>query len=128
MDISSFSTDELTPDKVNPIIKFLDANKALGTDKKPMKLIILASDFLSEPISKALNNCITSCPFSKKTDDKYVISNYRPVNLLNGFSKIYEIHLKNDMVSSMSQHISNLVSAYEKNYSSQHVLIRLLEE
>ena len=28
----------------------------------------------------------------------------------------------------MNQHISNLVSAYRKNYSSQHVLKRLLEE
>ena len=52
MDISSFSTDEVTPDKVNSIIKSLDANKATGTDKMPMKLIILASDFLSKPISK----------------------------------------------------------------------------
>ena len=51
-------------------------------DKMPMKLIILA-----------LNNCITSCtfpenakvatviPIDKKTDDKYVISNYRTVSL-----------------------------------------------
>ena len=51
-----------------------------------------------------------------------------PVSLLNGFSKIYEIHLKNHLVSSMNQRISNLVSAYSKNYTSQHVLIRLLEE
>ena len=84
-----------------------------------MKLIILASDFLSKPISKALNNCITSCtfpenakvatvvPVDKKTDYKHVISNYIPVSLLNGFSKIYEIHLKNHLVSSMNQHISN---------------------
>ena len=133
--ISSFSTEEVTPDKVNSIIKSLDANKAPGTYKIPMKLIILASDFLSKPISKALNNCITSCtfpenakvatvvPIDKKTDDKYVISNYRPVSLLNGFSKIYEIHLKNHLVSSMNQHISNLVSVYRKNYSSQHVLM-----
>ena len=28
----------------------------------------------------------------------------------------------------MNQHISNIVSAYRKYYSSQHVLIRLLEE
>ena len=28
----------------------------------------------------------------------------------------------------MNQHISNIVSAYRKNYSSQHVPIRLLEE
>ena len=52
--ISSFSTEEVTPDKVNSIIKSLDANKAPGTDKMPMKLIILASDFLSKPISKVL--------------------------------------------------------------------------
>ena len=63
--------------------------------KIPKKLIILASDFLSKPISKALNNCITSrtfpknakvatvVPIDKKTDDKYVIFNYRPVSLLN---------------------------------------------
>ena len=70
----------------------------------------------------------TVVPIDKKTDDKYVISNYRPVSLLNSFSKTYEIHLKNHLVSSMNQHISNLVSAYRKNYSSQHVLTRLLEE
>ena len=100
MNTSSFSTDEVTPDKVNSIIKSLDANKAPGTDKIPMKLITLASDFLSKPILKALNNFISSCtfpenakvatvvPIDKKTDDKYVISNYMSVSLLNGFSKI----------------------------------------
>ena len=83
MDISSFTTNEVTPDKVNPIMKSLDANKAPGTDKISMKLIILASDFLSKPVSKALNNCITSLTFpentkvatvasiDKKIDDKY---------------------------------------------------------
>ena len=141
MDISSFSTDEVTPDKVNSIIKSLDANKAPGTaDKIPMRLIILASDFLSKPVSKAFINCTTSCtfpeytkvaivvPIDKKTDGKYVISNYSTASLLNGFFKIYEIYLKNHLVSSMNQHISNLVSPYRKNYSFQHVLIRLLEE
>ena len=75
-----------------------------------------------------MNNCITSCtfpenakfatvvPIDKKTDDKYVIFNYRPVISLNDFSKIYDIHLKNHLVFSMNQHISN------------HVLMRLLEE
>ena len=31
MHILSFCTDEVTPDKVNSITKFLDANKAPGT-------------------------------------------------------------------------------------------------
>ena len=96
-----------------------------------MKLIILASDFLSKQILKVLNNCITSCTFPKNakvatvvpinetTDDKYVISNYRPVSLLNGFSKIYEIHLKNHLVSSMNQHISQLRSRWSTYGSVQ---------
>ena len=70
----------------------------------------------------------TVVPIDKKTDGKYVISSYRPVSLLNGFSKIYQIHLKNHLIFSMKQHLSNLFSAYRKNYSSQHVLIRLFEE
>ena len=108
---------------------------------KNLKFIILTSDFLSKSVSKALNNCITSCtfpentnvatiiPIDKKSDNKYIISNYRPVfSLLNGFSKNYEIHLKNHLVSSMNQQILNLVSGYRKYFSAQHVLIGLLDE
>ena len=39
-DTLSFSIDEVTPDKVNSIIKSFDVNKAFGTDKIPKKLII----------------------------------------------------------------------------------------
>ena len=73
----SFSTKEVTPDKVNLVIKSLDANKAPSKkDKVPMKLVILASNFLSKPISKALNNFITSCTFEelkKRLDNNYVV-------------------------------------------------------
>ena len=98
MGISFFSTDKVTPNKVKSTIKFLDANKAPCMDKILLKFIILASHSLSKPIS--MNNCITSCtfpentkvatvvPIDKKAGNKYVISNYRPVSLLNGFSKI----------------------------------------
>ena len=86
MDISSFSTEGVTPDKVNSRIRFLDTTKAPGTDKMPM---ILGSDFVSKLISKALNNFITSgtfpenakvatvIPIDEKTNDKHVVSNYR---------------------------------------------------
>ena len=86
MDISPFSTEGVTPDKVNSRIRFLDTTKAPGTDKMPM---ILGSDFVSKLISKALNNFITSgtfpenakvatvVPIDEKTNDKHVVSNYR---------------------------------------------------
>ena len=86
-----------------------------------------------------MNNSITSStfpdwakvatvvPIDKKTDD-ISMSNFRPVSLLNCFSKIYENYINNYIVNSMSNYISPYVSAYRKGYNSQHVLIRLLEE
>ena len=65
-----------------------------------INIVERSSDFKPSKMLFSLNNCITSCtfpenarvatvvPIGKKTDDKYVISNYRPVSLLNGFSKI----------------------------------------
>ena len=67
-------------------------------------------------------------PIDKKTDDKCVISNYRPVSILNCFSKVYENVIKNEMLKSMKVHLSPVLSAYRKNYNTQHVLLRLLEE
>ena len=38
----------------------------------------------------------------KKSDDKNKISNYRPASLLNIFSRVYEIVLKNALVSAVN--------------------------
>ena len=70
----------------------------------------------------------TVVPIDKKTDNKYTVSNFRPVSLLNCFSKIYENYIKNHIVNSMRNYIFPYVSAYRKGYNSQHILIRLLEE
>ena len=71
-------------------------------DKIPTKLVKLASDFLSTPLATAINNSLgsskfhdiakvaTAIPIDKKTDDKYDISNFRPVSLLNYFLKVFE--------------------------------------
>ena len=130
----------ITPKEINTILKTLNSKKAPGIDKIPTKLVKLASDILAEPLSIAINNSIrtstfpnnakiaTVVPIDKKTDDKYVISNFRPVSILNCFSKVYENVIKNELLKSMNVHLSPFISAYRKNYNTQHVLLRLLEE
>ena len=100
----------------------------------------MASEVLSKPLSVAMSNSITSSifpdrakvatvvPIDKKTDNKYTVPKFRPVSLLNCFSKIYENYIKSHVVNSMNNYISLYVSAYRKGSNSQHVLIRLLEE
>ena len=74
--------------------------------KLPNKFVKLASDISSESLSIAINNSTSTTtfpnnaktgsavPIDKKTDDKYVISNFRPVNILN--------LIKNELTKSMN--------------------------
>ena len=64
----------------------------------------------------------------KQSDDKNKVSNFRPVSVLNTFSKIYESVIKNQLNSVLNNIFSPYLAAYRESYSTQHVLIRLLEE
>ena len=67
-------------------------------------------------------------PLDKRKPNKNEILNYRPVSVLNTFSKFYEKVIKNQLLRFMKEYFSHLISAYRTNYSSQHAIIRLLEE
>ena len=67
-------------------------------------------------------------PLDKGKPNKNEISNFRPVSVLNTFSKIYERVIKDQIVRGMEKYFSPFLSAYRKNYSSQNILISLTEE
>ena len=52
------------------------------------------------------------------------------MTVLNIFSKIYGIVLKNELVSVLSDYMSPFIAAYREGYSTQHVLVvrRLIKE
>ena len=137
---SSSWGSKITPNEINTILKSLNSKKAPGIEKIPTKLVKLASDILAEPLSIAISNSVrtstfpnnakiaTVVPVDKKTDNKHVISNFRPVSILNCFSKVYENVTKNELLKSMNVHLSPFISAYCKNYNMQHVLLSILEE
>ena len=124
---SDFSRNILvTSDEVEKMLKSLNSKKAAGTDRLPIKLVKLASEVLSKRLSITMNNNITSstfpdrakvatvAPIDKKTDNEYIVSNFRPVSLLNCFSKIYENYIKNHIVNSMNNYNSPYISPYRK--------------
>ena len=45
------SARQITSNEVNLILKYLNIKKASGMDKIPIKLVKLASDFLSRPLA-----------------------------------------------------------------------------
>ena len=48
------------------------------------------------------------------------IENYRPVGILNGFSKIYEMFLVDKFKPCINTYLSQFIAAYRENYSSSH--------
>ena len=67
-------------------------------------------------------------PIDKNTDDNNSVLNFRPISILNCFSKVYEKILKTQLVEKMSNLFSPFISAYRESYNKQYVLIRLIEE
>ena len=122
------------------LLNEIDAKKAVGIDTIPPNLIKIASNYLAPILTTAISSSIensvppanakvaTVVPLDKGKPDKNDISNFRPVSLLNTFSKFYEIVIKDQLVLSMENYFSPMVSAYRKNYSTQHVITRLIEE
>ena len=62
-----------------------------------------------------------------KKNERNKIRNYRPLSILNGMSKICEKYIHNSFSSFPETILSNFISAYKKSYSSNHVLLRLIE-
>ena len=61
-----------------------------------------------------------------KTVDRTKIKNYRPISVLNIFSKTYERFLHENLTNYLDTFLSNFISAYCKSYRSNHALIRLI--
>ena len=68
--------------------------------------------------------CIT--PAFKK-EDRLDRTNYRPISVLNVFSKVFERFMLDQLTSYFKNILSEFLSAYRKQYSCQHVLLRVIE-
>ena len=87
-----------------------------GVDRIPPKLAKLAREYLVKPLKEAINSSIRHSvfpnnakraavtPLDKGAKDKNSVNNYRPVSILNFFSKFYEKIIKQQVrgVSSVS--------------------------
>ena len=138
--LETFNFKEINHTDVYKLFKGLDTKTSTGEDKIPPKLVKLAEKSLISPLTNAINSSIRSrifphkakraavTPLDKGWKDKTTMVNYRPVSVLNVFSKFSERIMKQQIMDFINTRLSIFLSAYRKAYSTEHVLIRLIEE
>ena len=109
-------------------------------DNIPPKLVIMSAEVIAEPLTNLINSTMLDyfifpnaekeasvTPVFKK-EDRQIKTNYRSISVLNVFSKLFERFLLNQMQPFIDNVMSSFLSAYRSRYSTQHVLLRLLEQ
>ena len=131
---STYSLLTISEQDVKKILNELRTEKSTGVDMMPPTLVKLAANYLAEPLSQSINNSIkkglflknakvASVAIDKKTDDKNSVLNFRPISVLNYFSKVYENILKTQLVEKINNLFSPFISAYRESYNTQYVLV-----
>ena len=101
-----------------------------------MKFIKLSANVIDSHLTNIINKDIDLNCYSKnakianvrtifKKDERAKVKNYRPVSLLNIFSKIYKRFIYENVAPFVNSFLSEFISAYRKTYSTNHILIRL---
>lgn len=74
------------------------------------------------------NAKIASVKSIYKKENRSYKNNYRPISIANGFSNIYERFINDKLLNHVNDIPSDFVSAYWSKYSSNHKILRLIEE
>ena len=131
--VKSFSFYHLyrSVEDISLLIKYLNPRKATGSDFIPLKVIKFVWNVIDphlhnnkRPRKKQVFRRAKSSIFKKNERNK--VRNYRPVSILNGMSKISERFIHNSLFY-VETILSHFIPAYRKSYSTNHVLLRLLE-
>ena len=126
--------------EVKAIIASIKESSSCGVDSIPIAAIKSVSDVISPVLSSLINLSITSGIFPDalkvakvtpiyKSGDKTLTANYRPISLLNTFSKIYEKVFLKRLVSFSSKHniIYDNQYGFRRHHSTQSALVSFVD-
>ncbi|MCG8077918.1 MAG: reverse transcriptase family protein, partial [Candidatus Thiodiazotropha taylori] len=100
-DVNTLNSIVTTADEIQSILKSLPVGKAAGPDSISNRLLNELAVPLSEPLAELFNSSLRSGKVPKawkeanitpvhKKDDPSIVSNYRPISLLNTLGKVLE--------------------------------------
>ena len=133
-----FKIEEAKVEQVNKILRNINSRIGTGSDKIPLKIVKILANIIDSYLNNIINSDlkrnaffdsaeVTSIrPIFKGKGKGTEIKNYMPVSILNCFSKVYERFIQEYLMSSVTNFLSDFISACRKGYSKNHELLRLI--
>ena len=123
------------PMEVKTTIMRLKNKKSVGKDQIPIHLIKSVADEVAPLVSHLINLSISTGVFPDKLKvaqivpiykkgEKNQLSNYRPIALLNNFSKIYEKIISERLISFFEK--ESILSTYQNGFRKKKSTIRAI--
>ena len=134
-----FNFSDVGSEKMSRYINKLNSRKASPQNDIPADILKQFSGSYTDLLTKQYNNSQATglfpddlkladvSPFFKK-GAKFLKSNYRPISKLPNLSKVFERIMHDDITAFMSSKLSPLLSGFRANYSTQHVLLSMIEK
>ena len=137
----SFYIFPVTKDEVEKEIACLKNNKSTGPYSVPIKLLKLIKYIISKPLEQIFNLCFAKgvvpdnmkianvIPIHKK-DSQLLVSNYRPISLLSGFSKLLEKLMASRLTSFLEKNkiLFENQFGFRSNHSTDHAVLSIVEK
>ena len=137
---NSMYMPEITECEVITVICSL-TNSSPGWDNIPAKLLKPYIEEYIKPLTYIINKSfetgvfLDSLKLAKvipiyKSGDKTLLSNYRPISILNSFSKIFEKVIYNHLIDFIDKNniLYKFQFGFRKGYSTSHAIISLVEK
>ena len=121
-----FKIEEAKVEQINKILRNINARKAAGPEKIPPKIVKVSANVINSHLTNIINSDLKRNTFSdsarvasirpifKGKGERTEIKNYRPVSIINCFSKVYERFIHENLMSSVTNFLSDSISATEK--------------
>jgi len=140
LDLPPFKIPLAQAEDIDLISKQINPKKAAGPDLILPVLVKHVAHHIKEPVKNIINEMISTDIFPDngkiahvtpvfKIDkkDRQNKANFRPLSITGTFSKVMERYIQNHICSHIDSFLSIFISAYRKRYSTNHVLMRLIE-
>ena len=117
----------------------INPRKATWYDHIPGKIVRIAHQELSFPITRLINTAITANAFPSnmkfaeispghKKYDNLIRGNYRPVSVLPILSKVHETVMNDQLLGYFLDKFHEFLSAFRKRYSCQSLLLKAVDD